>query len=158
MLKRRSVLTLTAIIFVASAADLRGQTQPVQVTLDQFRQLRWIEGTWRGSGGNYPSFFEQYEILNDSTIRMRAFSDSTLRVVTDSSTIDWRNGKIASRRESRSYDAIEFTPTSIRFIRPGLTTGGHTWTWVGPNEWTAALYSSRQPPVVTIYTMRRFRR
>jgi hypothetical protein len=132
--------------------------KPVQVTGRQFQQLQWIVGTWRGSGGSYPSFFEEYRSLNDSTIRVRAFKDSTLRVVTDSSTIEWRAGTVRSRGASSYYDVVEFTVNSIRFIRPGNTRGGHTFTRVSADQWTATLHPAAPQGQPTVYTMRRIQR
>jgi hypothetical protein len=86
---------------------------------------------------------------------MRSFTDSTLAVVSDSSRIELRGGLVQSRSADGSYyDVSEFTPTSIRFIRPGATSGGHTFSRVSDDEWTATLHGS-QPP--TVYTMRRLR-
>ena len=130
----------------------------IDVTVEQFKQLQWIVGTWRGSGGNYASFFEEYRIIDDSTIAMRSFSDSTLAVATDSSTIELRGGEIRSRSADGSYyDASEFTPTSILFMRPGATTGGHTFFLVSDGEWTATLHPSDPQGQPTVYTMRRIR-
>ena len=137
------------------SAAVTAQSTLASVTLQEFQQLRWIEGVWRGSGGNYPSFFEEYRVLDDSTIRMRAFSDSTRATVTDSSTIEWRNGSVRSRSERSSYDAIEVTPVSIRFRRPGESQGGHTFQQVSPNEWTATLHPLQPQGQATVYVMRR---
>ena len=125
---------------LAAATQSPPQQAAAAVTRQQFRQLQWIAGTWRGSGGAYPSFFEEYRVLDDSTIAMRAFSDSTLRTTTDSSIIEWRNGRVQSRSGRSTYVAVTFTPTSVRFGRPGVAGGGHTFARVSANEWTATLH------------------
>ena len=130
----------------------------IDVTGEQFQQLQWIVGSWRGSGGNYASFFEEYRIIDDSTFGMRSFSDSTMTVASDSSTIELRGGVIRSRNADGSYyNATEVTPTNIRFIRPGATTGGHTFFLVSDGEWTATLHPSDPQGQATVYTMRRIR-
>ena len=87
---------------------------------------------------------------------MRAFSDSTLAVVSDSSTIELRGGAVWSRGADGSYyDASELTPTSIRFMRRGASGGGHTFSLVSDGEWTATLHPSEPQGEATIYTMRR---
>jgi hypothetical protein len=104
------------------------------------------------------AFFEEYRILNDTTIKMRSFSDSTLRVATDSSTIEWRNGSVQSRSARSTYNMVEFSPSSVRFARPGVATGGHTFARVSADEWKATLHPSPASGQATIYTMRRLKR
>lgn len=155
MLVRSERLVALACVFCLGSVTACARGQAVKATAGQFQQLRWIDGQWRGSGGAYPSFFEEYRFINDSTIRMRAFSDSTLRVVTDSSTIEFRNGTIQSRSARSVYDAIELTATSIRFARRGATGGGHTFARVSTEEWTATLHPATSDGQATIYRMRR---
>ena len=148
----------TMLVSLALPVAIACEKPSLDVTPEQFQQLQWIVGTWRGSGGNYASFFEEYRNVDDSTIGMRSFSDSTLAVASDSSTIELRAGAIRSRSADGSYyDAIEFTPTSVRFRRPGATNGGHTFVLVSDGEWTATLHPSDPQGQATVYTMRRIR-
>lgn len=148
----RSLGTLLALLAIACAKP------SFDVTSEQFEQLQWIVGTWRGSGGNVASFFEEYRVVDDSTIGMRSFSDSTLAVVSDSSTIELRDGAVRSHGADGSYyNGTEFTPSSIRFVRPGATSGGHTFSLVSDGEWTATLEPSEPQGEATVYTMRRIR-
>jgi hypothetical protein len=128
------------------------------VTLEAFRQLQWIAGTWRGSGGAYPAFFEEYRIVDDSTIQMRAFSDSTLQVTTDSSWIELRNGIVRKRGADRSYVAVALAADSVRFAQPGAPLGGHTFTRTSSDEWIATLHPSQPGGQATVYIMRRLQR
>ena len=128
------------------------------VTLDQFKQLQWIAGTWLGSGGSYPAFYEEYRLVDDSTIQMRAFSDSTFGTTTDSSWIELRNGTVGKRGGGRSYIVIALTPDSVRFAQPGVVTGGHTFTRMSADEWRATLHPSSPGGQATVYTMRRLQR
>jgi hypothetical protein len=149
-----------ALALVACSSGERAQqpgSEPVTISLAEFKQLHWIAGTWRGSGGAYPAFFEEYRVLNDSTILMRGFSDSTFSVTTDSSGIEWRNGTIRSGAQ-RDYVAVDFSATSIRFARPGVPLGGHTFARNSDDEWTATLHASRPDGQVTVYRMRRVSR
>lgn len=133
-----------------------GAGQAPRVTLEQFKQLRWLSGSWRGSGGAYPSFFEEYGVIDDSTIQMRALADSTFRVATDSSRIEWRNG-VVSKRGGSSYVAVELTASSVRFAREGASGGGFTWTSNSADQWTATLHPSTPQGSETVYVMRRVR-
>ncbi|HET7602984.1 MAG TPA: hypothetical protein VFK36_08205 [Gemmatimonadales bacterium] len=146
-----------ALILLGAACRPAGtpQNQAAAVTREQFRQLEWITGTWRGSGGEYPAFFEQYELINDSTLRMRSFADSTLASATDSSIIAWRDGIVESRSPRSTYAARAFTPTSVSFIKRGVAGGGFTFTRVSSDEWTATLHPAEPGREPVVYTMRR---
>jgi hypothetical protein len=152
--------SLIAAIFASLLRPCATQAQSpaAHVTRQQFHQLQWIVGSWRGGGGAYPAFFEEYRVIDDSTLQMRAYSDSTFRVATDSSTIEWRTASVQSRSARSTYVAIELAPTSVRFIRPGMTSGGHTFARVSADEWTATLHPSAPGGRATVYTMRRRRR
>ena len=155
-------LTLTLIVLSCSSGEQQQEqqqgAQATAVTLEEFRQLQWIAGTWRGSGGAYPAFFEEYRIVDDSTIQMRAFSDSTLSVTTDSSWIEFRNGAVNSRGGGRTNIVVALAADSVRFAQPGATQGGHTFTRTSPDEWIATLHPSQAGGQATVYIMRRIQR
>ena len=119
---RSHILLATVTLTACAPADTEQQSdstpaqgvaqEPAPVTLEQFRQMQWIVGSWRGSGGAYPSFFEEYHAVDDSTIQMRALSDSTFRAATDSSWIEFRNGAIRKRGIDRNYVVVALTPTA----------------------------------------------
>ena len=150
-------LVIASVCGVLLAQTQERPPSPVSATRQQFKQLQWIAGTWRGSGGAYPSFFEEYRVLDDSTIKMRSFSDSTLRTATDSSSIEWRNGRVQSRSARSTYVVVALTPTTVRFARPNATGGGHTFTRVSANEWTATLHPGSAGGQPTVYRLRRIK-
>lgn len=156
---------LIVTVAACSSADDGRQTDtgglvPAAVTasLDEFRQLQWIAGRWLGSGGAYPAFYEEYRVVDDSTIQMRAFSDSTFSTATDSSWIELRNRGIRSRREGRESIVVALSADSIRFAPPAATAGGHTFTRVSADEWRATLHPQRPGGQPTVYIMRRMGR
>jgi hypothetical protein len=134
------------------------QAPPAYLTRLEFKQLHWLTGTWRGSGLSVPEFYEEYAVRDDSTLVMRTYADSTFSVATDSSTIEWRNGAVHSRGTKATYVVIAFSPSSVRFMRPGAWGGGHTFRLVSGDEWTATLHPERRRGKPTIYTMQRVRR
>ena len=151
------VLLLIAIAVACSSREPEQQTEqpapaPVTVSLDEFRQLQWIAGAWRGSGGAYAAFYEEYRLVDDSTIQMRAFADSTFGAANDSSRIELRNGTV----RSGDYVVVALTPDSIRFAQTGR--GGHTFTRTSADEWTATLHPSTTGGQATVYIMRRLQR
>jgi hypothetical protein len=153
-------IMLTITVAACSSPEVKQEEvpSPVTVTLDEFRQLQWIAGSWRGSGGAYPAFFEEYRVVDDSTIQMRAFSDSTFSVVSDSSWIELRSGQVRSRGGDRQNVAIALSSDSVRFARPGIAHGGHTFTRSSADEWTATLHPGSPEGQPTVYVMRRVQR
>jgi hypothetical protein len=131
------------------AAPLAAQSPPT-FTLAQFKSLSWLEGSWRGSGGAYPSFFEDYRMINDSTMRMRSLKDSTFTVASDSSDFLFRNGRI-----TKGSSAItKITRDTIRLDRvPAAPGRGYTFVRTSPTTWTAILESPSGAP--TIYQMKK---
>ena len=148
--------------FVAVFASVLGPTAPqapeAYLTRLEFRQLRWLVGTWRGSGLSVPERFEEYAVRDDSTLVMRAYADSTFQVVTDSGTIEWRNGAVKSRSGKATYVVIAFSASAVRFMRPGAWGGGHTYRMISGDEWTATLHADTRRGKATIYTMQRVER
>ena len=165
---RSHILLATVTLTACAPADTEQQSastpaqgvaqEPAPVTLEQFRQMQWIVGSWRGSGGAYPSFFEEYRAVDDSTIQMRALSDSTFSAATDSSWIEFRNGAIRKRGIDRNYVVVALSADSVRFARPGEASGGHTFSKVSADEWTATLHPSGAGGQPTVYVMRRVQR
>ena len=154
----RNILLIAIVACASSERAEESASAAVTVSLEEFRQLQWIAGSWRGSGGAYPAFFEEYRVIDDSTIQMRAFSDSTFSVATDSSWIELRSGAVQSRGVDRTYIGVGFGPDSVRFAQPGVAMGGHTFTRTSADEWTATLHPSRADRQPTVYVMRRVTR
>ena len=147
---------ITVMLVLACTAS-PGEGQGRQTTLAEFKQLQWIAGTWRGSGGNYPSFFEEYRVVDDSTIAMRSFKDSTLSAVGDSSRIELRGGLVYNRGEGPGSVATELTSTRVRFVPQGRAGGGFSFERLSPDEWKATLHPAAAGGKETIYQMRRIR-
>jgi len=113
---------------------------PARVTPADFQSLRWLEGYWRGTGGDVPAFHEGYQFVNDSTIRGLLFTDSTLAEVADSIRIVVSGGVLTSggAATTATATATEIDADHVHFVREG---GGGTYTWTreSPTAWSAHL-------------------
>lgn len=156
--RRWAIAGAIVLLVVIGAPRLLAQRPPARATLAEFRELHWLSGRWRGSGGAYPAFFEEYRVINDSTIRMRGFTDSTFRSVNDSSLIQLRKGVVSKQGARAPSLAIELSPGRVRFAREGSDRGGFTWSRVSPDQWTATLHPVTPGGAETVYVMRRMRR
>lgn len=127
-------------------------------TLADFQSVRWIEGSWRGSGGQYPSFFEEYTFLDDSTLRRRTYADSTFTVVNDSADFVFRGGQVSQVSGSESRVMTRFSGDTVIY-RPGPGGRyGYTWVRVSDTEWQAILDPASPGGAPTVYVMRKVTR
>ena len=150
-------ISLLFLLTITVTPKAQGQTVPPgAVPLSQFRDLSWLIGRWQGSGRWSPAFYEQYRFRDDSTIAMTAYTDSTfLSETADSSVIEWRGGQVRSRTTRATYEVIEFAPHRIRFRRVGVTDGGHRFSSLSADEWTATIFPRGTGTDTTVLRMRR---
>lgn len=133
------------------------QPAPAQFALADFANLRYLEGTWRGTMENGKPFYESYHFVDDSTIIMGNHADSTFRTKSDSTRIVFRHGAIMD--SSRSVYAVVSIDSNVVDFRASPTYH-FTWTREGNDAWTARLYAKQPDGTdrVTTYPMKRVRR
>ena len=124
--------------------------------LSDFRHLRWIDGSWRGQLPDGKYFYERYRIVDDSTIAMQGFSDSTYTTVSDSSRIALRGTTVASEGPSSRWEATRLDSTSVEFVSTRNPSSGFTWQRESADRWTATIRSGGRPN--TVYNMERVKR
>ncbi len=114
-----------------------------RLTLEEFRGLRFLQGSWRGQGGDGTSFFETYEFVDDSTIAMTAWRDSSMASARELSRYMWRGGAVATADGARL----------VRVDKDGFHFQAPTYRWsfqpVSADRWLARVGPS------TVYTMDR---
>lgn len=141
MIMRLLVLTLP-LLAACKPPERAAPTEtsaPASVSLEQFQNLRWLEGTWRGTDKGTNPFFERYRFLDDSTVRQYTFSDSTLAQVTDSGTTALRGGRVIGGEPEPRWQVTSFDSTSWRFESLRDAHRGFTWRRDGADTWTATL-------------------
>ena len=125
-------------------------------SLAQFQQLRWLEGRWQGGLPDGGSFYEQYRWLDDSTIAMHGFADSTFTRATDSARISLRYGVIANDGAAARWVAHGLDSTSVHFVPGRGASNSFSWVRESPTRWTATLQSNREGRAQsTVYRMQR---
>lgn len=129
-----NLIAVLAILGMPSVAVAQGSPKSA------FASLRWLEGRWLGSGGQYPAFYEEYRALNDSTIEQREIADSTFTKVNGRGLIALRGGRIVKLDEGNKETAtISVVADTMTFARPS----GRSYRWVrtGDGAWRAELGS-----------------
>lgn len=129
----------------------------ITVTTSMFRSLGWLTGSFEGSAaGGGSRFHERYRFLDDSTLEVSHFTDSTFsRESGPASLMTLRNGRVVYDRSV----AIAFTETEIRFSEATGQPHVFTFTRGTGGNWTAVI-DGRTPtgdPRRTVYQMRRIR-
>jgi hypothetical protein len=148
---------LTTLVALALAAPVLPAQDPAAATITagQFASLRWLEGAWRGSGGGYDAFYEDFRWLDDSTVARHTFADSTLARVTEESRWELRGGvmRSVSGGTTRSV-AVLLRGDSLQFAPPR---GSNRVLFVRRSDdaWTALIGPPGDPRIT--YEMSRYR-
>jgi hypothetical protein len=92
---------------------------PKQITPADLAKLRWIEGTWRGTGGEVPPFYERYKFENESTLLVETLADESASKVTDESRFELKDGHFGSGTPESGSVATALDDNSISFAPLG---------------------------------------
>ncbi|MSR06566.1 MAG: hypothetical protein EXR93_05815 [Gemmatimonadetes bacterium] len=149
---RSATAPLVLALLSCTGGDVR---RPVTVTPAQFTGLRWISGSWRGTGSGVKPFFERYQFVDDSTIEMHGSPDSAFGTPGDSIRITLRGGRVVSKSAS-SWVATSIDSSSVRFDHSERPGNAFTFRRVSHTEWTAHIEWTGDKGVQTIsYQMTR---
>lgn len=114
------------------------RTTPATITRAEFTRLRWIAGSWRGTGVGQPPFYERYRFVDDSTLLVDSFADSTLATVTETSRYELRGGRLGNTGNVR-WGAVTIDAASVRFAPIAGARNEFTWTRESRDAWVAVL-------------------
>jgi hypothetical protein len=112
---------------------------PRQITTADLAKLRWIEGTWRGTGADVPPFFERYKFENNSTLVVETLADETLSKVNDVSRFELKDGHFGSGTGDSASVATVLDDNSISFAPTGTTGNFFRFQRESDNSWKAIL-------------------
>lgn len=148
----RIALLLVGIMLVAPSTG--GAQQPDQPTATTLEPLRWLVGTWRGTEKGEKWFFEGYEMVGDSLLRIRYFADSTTSVVADSGKVYVRDDTIYHEAGGGIWRAVALDSVSVRFEPHQRVTNSFSWVREGHDAWVATLEMPGRAP--TVYRLERW--
>ena len=112
---------------------------PKQITPADLTKLRWIEGSWRGTGGDVPPFYERYKFENESTLVVETLSDETLKKVSDVSRFELKDGHFGSGTPDNGSVATALDERSIDFGPIGKSRNYFRWQRESDKFWEAIL-------------------
>jgi hypothetical protein len=120
---------------VGADGRIRAQVKP-----DALKNLRWIEGTWRGVGEGTTTaepFFERYMFIDDTTLVVDSYTDETLEKLKNRVPYLLRGDSITT---PTSF-AAKAAPDSVTFSIRDVETNQLTWRRNADSTWTAVATS-----------------
>jgi hypothetical protein len=144
-----------ATITAARAQAQGGQPRTAFGTAD-LAKLKWLEGTWRGTAPNEPTYYERYKFANDSTIEITYFNDSSLSRATGDGRVYLSAGKIFHTFGPGRWAATHVDESGAFFVPQANAHNTFAWSVQSPEAWTATVRTGLSGHErVTVYEMRR---
>ena len=140
---RLGLILVPALLLVISACGrhdprlLSSSSQgPAKLSAGDLTKLRWIEGSWRGSGVDQAPFFERYRFENETTLAVDSFPDEKLDKVEETSRFELKDGQFGNG----SYVASGIDEQGINFEPvAGKAKNSFRWQRESADKWTAIL-------------------
>jgi hypothetical protein len=140
------------------AQSSRGQPKTA-FAVDDLTKLRWLEGVWYGTSPGEPAHYERYRFLNDSTIEITYFADSTLTRESGTGRVYLSVGRIYHTFGPGRWGATHVDTAGVYFIPQVNARNTFAWSYQSPDTWTATLRSGASGRErVTIYQMKKIPR
>jgi hypothetical protein len=136
------LLTLALLPACSTAQQSTPADSAASLGVADLQSLRWIAGTWRGSGDGQAPFYERYHFADDSTLVVEGFADSTLAVVTEVTRFELRGGRLANATPGDStskWVAARVAAGAVTFVPVRRARNRFTWRPVSQDRWVADL-------------------
>ncbi|MBX3175243.1 MAG: hypothetical protein KF709_12575 [Gemmatimonadaceae bacterium] len=149
-----AIAALTLALFTAPTLQAQSASQAAGTQPPTLRgpmaQIAWLAGRWVGSGGSYSAFYEEYRVLNDTTLEQREVDDAAFTQQRSNGVFTVRDGQIVklnARGEVTTRITVVADTVSFASTTPGR--GSYRWIRTGPTTWRAELarvtYELRRP-------------
>jgi len=152
-------LAVCAVCLTAGlAARQSAAPKPQQLTAADLKNLRWIEGSWRGTGGGVPPFFERYRFESPTILIVESLEGEK---VTSTSRYELKDGQFSSGADASRAVATAVDDKSVTFEFAARQRGSFRWERVTEDSWKAVLSSpatSARPAGERVYQMERWKR
>ena len=152
-------LAFALTVVVLLVVSCRAKTASSQkITVADLEKVKWIEGTWRGSGDAEKPFFERYRFENGSTLAVDNFTDETLKTVDDTTRFELKDGRFASTGEKSRWALSQITVDAATFVPIVGAKNTFVWqnnkdgSWKAVMDWPA---NEAKPAKHVEYTMRK---
>lgn len=109
------------------------------LTNADLRKLRWIEGSWRGTGDDQAPFYERYKFENDSTLAVETLDGEKQDKVTDVTRFELKEGQFGGGSEGSRWVATALDDNSVTFEPVTKARNTFRWKRESDNSWKAVL-------------------
>jgi hypothetical protein len=163
--QNRLLATLCLLFFIGACGSSQtnkqstpDSPQPKTISAADLKRLRWIEGSWRGTGDIDKPFYERYKFENDTTLIVESFADEKFDKVTDVSRFELKDGHFGSQSEGAGSVATALDDNSITFAPLGKARNSFRWQRESDNVWKAVLNwrEADGTPKERVYRMERW--
>ena len=139
----RNIYPLTLVVLSLACLQCSAQTPtPTPTTQTKFsvsdlEKLRWIEGTWRGTGDVEAPFFERYRFESPTTLAVDSFTDETLSKVEDTTRFELKDGQFGNGGEDSRWTASSMDYQGVNFVP--IVKARNSFPWAGNvfTKWNA---------------------
>jgi hypothetical protein len=163
---KSKILFATCLLFIVlgaiAACSRAGSTSDAKskFTKADLTKLRWIEGTWRGSGVEQAPFFERYRFEDENTLAVDAFPDEKLDKVDDTTRFVLKDGEFSNGGggDGARWSASVIDDQGITFEPLAKAKNSFRWERESANTWKAILKwpaADGKPARERIYKMER---
>jgi hypothetical protein len=132
--------SLLAVVLLSLSCSHTGtQTatpKPKPLTASDLQKLRWIEGTWRGTGDQQAAFFERYRFENETTLAVDTLEGDK---VTETTLFVLQNGEFGGGSEGSRWVATALDENSITFEPVTKARNSFSWQRQTKDSWQAVL-------------------
>ena len=157
-LQYTAAATAAAALAMHSARAQSPRDSGTPFGISDLGKLHWLEGTWRGAAPGESTVYERYHFVNDSTIEITYYSDSTLERPSGSGRVYLTVGRIYHTFGPGRWGASRIDKSGVYFVPQVNARNTFSWAYQGPNTWTATRRSGASGrEMVTVYQMRRMR-
>jgi hypothetical protein len=128
---------LTLLFFFAFLLPIQAPPQKRFTKVD-LAKLRWIEGTWRGTGDVDKPFFERYT-LEETALVTVSYTDETLSKVEDFTRFELKDGVLGNGGEESRWAASAIDDTSVTFVPVTRARNSFRFQRESDHSWQAVL-------------------
>src|SRR5881394_3717606 len=151
------ILFALALFTTATCID---PAQTRKFTSADIQKLRWIEGTWRGTGDAGKPFFERYRFEGNSVLAVDGFEDETLKKATDTTRFELKDGEFGGGNEGSRWVARSIDDRSIEFGPALNVKNSFRWERESKDVWKATIMlpaNENKPARELVYKMARIK-
>jgi hypothetical protein len=152
---------LAVVLLCLSCTQTGTQTatpKPKPLTATDLQKLRWIEGSWRGSGDQQAAFFERYRFENETTLAVDTVEGDK---VTDTTLFVLQDGEFGGGSEGSRWVATSLDENAITFEPVAKARNSFSWQRETKDLWKAVLKwpaTKDKPARERVYQMERWPR